>query len=275
MVGSRIDYPDLATEAARMVMLELVRILGEYKDSMAIVGGWVPELLFANAQPKHVGSIDVDIALDHRTIDADVYRTIREHLARHGYEDGPQPFIFFRTVIVGSQSVKVQVDFLAGEYQGTGKSHRHQTVQTLKARKARGSDLVFRMSEQVKIEGRLPSGAADSATVKVASIIPFIVMKAMALADRLKAKDAWDIWFCLTNFPGGNAALALVFQPHLHNKLVQEALAKIADKFQSPAQFGPQSVADFDEIPPGDDRDLRVRDAFERIDDFLRRLTGR
>jgi len=51
MVGSRIDYPNLATEAARMVMLELVRILGEYKDSMVIVGGWVPELLFANAQP--------------------------------------------------------------------------------------------------------------------------------------------------------------------------------------------------------------------------------
>jgi hypothetical protein len=106
MVGSRIDYPDLATEAARMVMLELVRILGEYKDSMAIVGGWVPELLFANAQPKHIGSIDVDIALDHRTIDADVYRTIREHLARHGYEEGPQPFIFFRTVTVGSQRSK-------------------------------------------------------------------------------------------------------------------------------------------------------------------------
>jgi tRNA(adenine34) deaminase len=50
MVGSRVDYPDLATEAARMVMLELVRILGEYKDSMAIVGGWVPELLFAIAR---------------------------------------------------------------------------------------------------------------------------------------------------------------------------------------------------------------------------------
>jgi hypothetical protein len=275
MVGSRIDYPGLATEADRMEMLELVRILGEYKDSMAIVGGWVPELLFANAEPKHVGSIDFDIALDHRTIDADVYRTIREHLASHGYEEGPQPFIFFRTLTVGSQSVKVQVDFLAGEYQGTGKSHRHQTVQTLKARKARGSDLVFSMSEQVKIEGHLPSGAADSATVKVASIVPFIVMKAMALADRLKAKDAWDIWFCLTNFPGGNAALALAFQPHLHNKLVQEAMAKIADKFQSSAQFGPQSVADFDDIPTGDDRDFRVRDAFERIDDFLRRLKGR
>ena len=164
------------------------------------------------------------------------------------------------------------MDFLAREYQDTGKSHRHQNVKNLKARKARGSDLVFKMSEQVKIEGRLPSGAADSATVKVASIVPFIVMKAMALADRLKAKDAWDIWFCLTNFSGGNTALALAFQPHLRNKLVQEALAKIADKFQSSAHFGPQSVADFDDIPPGDDRDLRVRDAFERVNDLLARL---
>ena len=173
---------------------------------------------------------------------------------------------------VSAQPVKVQVDFLAGEYQGTSKSHRHQKVQTLKARKARGSDLVFKMSEQVKIEGHLPNGAADSAMVKVAGIVPFIVMKAMALADRLKAKDAWDLRFCLTNFPGGNEALALAFKPHLHNKLVQEALTKIADKFKSPAHFGPQSVANFDDIPPGDDRDFRVRDAFERVDNFLQRL---
>lgn len=136
-----------------MVMLELVRILGEYKDSMAIVGGWVPQLLFADARPKHVGSIDVDIALDHLAIDAEAYHTIREHLARHGYEDGPQPFIFFRTVKVDNKAVKVQVDFLAGEYAGTGKNRRHQNVQTLKARKARGSDLVFKMSEQIRIEG--------------------------------------------------------------------------------------------------------------------------
>ena len=275
MVGSRIDYPDLATEAARMVMLELVRILGEYKDSMAIVGGWVPELLFANAQPKHIGSIDVDIALDHRTIDAAAYRTIRDHLAAHGYEEGTQPFIFFRTVTVGGQPVKVQVDFLAGEYQGTSKSHRHQKVQTLKARKARGSDLVFKMSEQIKIEGHLPSGAADSAVVKVAGIVPFIVMKAMAMADRLKAKDAWDIWFCLNHFAGGNTALALTFEPHLQNKLVREALTKIADKFQSPAHFGPQAVANFDDLPTGDDRELHIRDAFERVDDLLRKLNMR
>lgn len=95
------------------------------------------------------------------------------------------------------------------------------------------------------------------------------------LGDRLKAKDAWDLWFCLNNFAGGNAALALAFQPHLQNKLVKEAVAKIVDKFQSPAHFGPQAVADFVDLPPGDDRDLRIRDAFDRVDDLLRRFEVR
>lgn len=55
MVNSRTDYSNLATEAARRVMLELVRILGEYRDDMVVVGGWIPELLFAKANPPHVG----------------------------------------------------------------------------------------------------------------------------------------------------------------------------------------------------------------------------
>ena len=95
MVGSRIDYPDLATEAARMVMLELVRILGEYKDSMAIVGGWVPELLFANAQPKHVGTRlgtlgEVAYALFPKAVDqvlSTAYRVFPESAAAKGTPD--------------------------------------------------------------------------------------------------------------------------------------------------------------------------------------------
>ena len=43
-------------------------------------------------------------------------------------------------------------------------------MQDLRARKARGCDLVFEMTEQVKIEGYLPSGAKDAARVKVAGI---------------------------------------------------------------------------------------------------------
>jgi hypothetical protein len=272
MAVNRTDYSQLATEAAKTVMLEIVRVLGEYKDQMAIIGGWVPELLMADAEPKHVGSIDVDIALNHHAIDNDVYRTISDHLKRSGYEEGDHPYKFFRTVTVGGEDVTVEVDFLAGEYGGVGKGRRHQRVQDLKARKARGCDLVFEMTEQVRIEGHLPSGAKDAARVKVAGVVPFLVMKGMALADRIKEKDAWDVWFCLRNYPGGTKAIAELFAPHIDHGLVREGLNHIAEKFGSTEHVGPEWVADFDELEPGEARDIRVREAFELAGDVLQRL---
>ena len=272
MVDTRTDYPPDAVAAARAVMLELVRLLGEYRDDVVIVGGWVPELLLPSPRTKHIGSTDVDLALDHRRITEAGYRTIREHLLRHGYVEGQQPFIFFRKVLVGGRAVAVKVDFLAGEYGGAGRSHRTQPVQGIAARKARGCDLALEINTRVKIEGTLPGGGMDAAEVRVAGIVPFIVMKGMTLHDRLKPKDPWDIYFCLVNYPGGLDALAQEFRPHLQQGLVVEGLRKIRGKFLSPDHVGPRSVADFEELTDPDARDLLQRDAFERVSYLLARL---
>lgn len=272
MVDTRTDYSADAVAAARAVMLELVRLLGEYRDEIVIVGGWVPELLLPLARPGHIGSTDVDLALDHRRITEAGYQTIREHLLRHGYEAGPQPFIYFREVVVAGHPIPVKVDFLAGEYGGAGRSHRTQPVQDVAARKARGCDLAFELNTQVKIEGTLPGGGLDTADVRVAGIVPFLVMKGMALHDRLKPKDAWDIYFCITNYPGGLDALVREIRPHLAHGLVAEGLRKIREKFLSPIHIGPKSVADFEEITDREARELRQRDAFERIDHLLGQL---
>ena len=39
MVTNRTDYTADAVEAAHSVLLELARLLGEYQDSIVIVGG--------------------------------------------------------------------------------------------------------------------------------------------------------------------------------------------------------------------------------------------
>jgi hypothetical protein len=116
---------------------------------------------------------------------------LRTQLGRGYTQDKKQPFIFWRTVKVGDKEIAVEVDLLAGEYEGTGKSHRTQTVQDVRARKARGCDLAFQLPETIAIEGNLPGGAKDSTTVRIASIVLFLAMKGMALATRLKEKDAW------------------------------------------------------------------------------------
>ena len=71
------------------------------------------------------------------------------------------------------------------------------------ARKARGCDLAFDLFVEVPLAGELPGGGRDSVTIRVASIVPFFIMKGMALEDRLKEKDAWDIYYCVLNYPGG------------------------------------------------------------------------
>lgn len=269
---TRRDYTAEGVEAARSVLIELVHLLGEYKDDIVLIGGWIPEVLLPHSSGPHVGSMDVDLALNHLNIREAGYKMIQNLLKSRGYEQGEQPFIFFRNLKVGDHYVKVQVDLLSGEYEGTSKGHRHQKMQGVQARKARGCDLAFEMSKEIRIEGTLPGGAHDSVSVRVASIVPFLVMKGMAMETRMKEKDAYDIYYCLLNYPGGIDALAEEFRPHLHHGLVKEGLQKIAGKFSSEKEFGPKSVADFEEIDDPDEQERIQRDAYERMNTLLSKL---
>jgi hypothetical protein len=153
---TRRDYTAEAVEAARSVLLELVHLLGAYRDDLVLIGGWVPEFLLPQKSQPHVGSMDIDLAMNHRTLQEEGYRTIQELLLGRGYQPGSQPYIFYRVVHVGSHTVRVQVDLLAGEYEGTSTGHRHQRIQGILARKVRGCDLAFEMACDVTIEGALP-----------------------------------------------------------------------------------------------------------------------
>lgn len=168
------------------------------------------------------------------------YKSIRELLRSRGYLQGKQPFIFNRTLKIEGHEITVQVDLLSGEYQGTGKSHRHQKIQGGLARKTRGCDLVFDNPVVVIIEGELPDGAWDAAKVRSASIVSFLVMKGMALDERLKEKDAWDIYYCIQNYPGRLDRLIGEFRPHLRRGLVREGLEKIAKHFCLGETYGAQ-----------------------------------
>lgn len=269
---TRRDYTAEGVEAARSVLIELVHLLGEYKDDIVLIGGWIPEVLLPHSSSPHVGSMDVDLALNHLKIQEAGYKMIQDLLKSRGYEQGDQPFIFFRNLKVGAHDVKVQVDLLAGEYEGTSKRHRHQKVHGVQARKARGCDLAFEMSKEIRIEGTLPGGAHDSVSVRVASIVPFLVMKGMAMETRMKEKDAYDIYYCLLNYPGGIDALAEEFKPHLHHGLVKEGLQQIAGQFSSEKAFGPKSVSDFEEIDDPDEQERIQRDAYERANALLSKL---
>jgi len=265
MATTKNEYDRLLVEAAHRVLLEVARLLYEYREGIVIVGGSVPGLIFEQNPPEHIGTVDVDIALDHHVIQEIGYRSIKRLLSTRGYIQGDQPFIFYRTLQVESQEIKVEVDFLAGEYGGTSKKHRTQSVQDMQPRKARACDLAFQNPIQITIEGTLPDGGKDRASIQGASIVPFLMMKAQALNSRLKEKDAYDIYYCVSNFPGGLDALADAFRSFPDHPLIQEGLTILSEKFSSVDSLGPVFVTNFlDETDP-DSRAIIQRDVYERV----------
>jgi len=271
MVTQR-DYSEELVKAARSVLLEVVHLLGGYWEHIVLVGGWVPDILLNSKESPHIGSIDVDLALNHLKLKDEGYKSIQELLIGRGYRRGKQPFIFYRTVTIEGNDIRVQVDLLSGEYQGTAKSHRHQKIQGGLARKTRGCDLAFDSPLVVTVEGELPGGARDAVKVRVSSIVPFLIMKGMALDERLKEKDAWDIYYCIQNYPGGLDHLIGEFELYLEHGLVKEGLAKIAKHFASEKHVGPRFVADFEEIIDSEEREIRERDAYEKVRYLLQKL---
>lgn len=269
---TRTDYNQIAVNAAYSVLIEIVRVLGEYRDNIVLIGGWVPQILFQNKDDLHTGSIDIDLALDHRQITDEGYKGFHDLLMERGYRQGKQPFIFHRTVKIEGVEVSVQVDLLSGEYEGTGKSHRHQKIQEIRTRKVRGCDLAFNNPIELTIEGNLPGGAKDSVVLKVASMVSFLIMKAIVLDDRLKEKDAYDIYYCLKQYSDRIDDLVAKFEPHLENSLIQEGLAKLAKNFETVDHTGPKFVAAFEEVTDEEDRTLIERDAFERVNYLLQKL---
>src|SRR5690606_1409475 len=151
-------------------LLELTRVLGEYDEEIAVVGGWVPPLLMPEA--GHIGSTDVDLALDHEALQEPGYATLRALLERSDYyADEEQNYVFYRDVTLGDglepDPVVVEVDLVAAEYGLAGKKRQSQPVQDLRARKARGADLVFDrgLVEEVLVDRK--STRLNSSHVKI------------------------------------------------------------------------------------------------------------
>ncbi len=105
--------------------------------------------------------------------------------------------------------------------------------------------------------------------LRVAGIVAFLVMKSLAMYERSNEKDAYDIHFCLEQYPDGLEALAALFRPWRADALAGEALQKIAARFRSEEDDGPRIVADMEGLM-GEPRDIRKQQAATRVQEFIR-----
>lgn len=100
-------------------------------------------------------------------------------------------------------------------------------------------------------------------------------MKGFALNNRLKSKDAYDIYFCIRNYEGGVSALAAACQPLISHQTAHEGFAHIAAKFRELDHYGPKAVRAFVEesqILAGRSADQWQQDAFGQVDEWVRAM---
>ncbi len=265
------EYDARQTEAARRVLVDVGQVLAAFQDCLVLVGGWVPDLLLPDADEPHVGSVDVDLALDAEKLQDGRYaELIGLLLNTRRYRPGEEPFQLLTDVDLsdGGAPVQVEVEFLAPR-EVKLKKNRPKRLKGFRVLLADACGTAFTAPVQIEMEGRTLQGAKNRVRLRVASLLDFLIMKAHAIAGRDKPKDAYDLCYCLDHHPGGLEDLAAQLRARAAEKDVKRAIEILHEKFASPEDFGPMQVVEFFGSPGPDSRAMEARRAFELVQRLL------
>ncbi len=262
-------------EACVIVMRELFLYLKPYRNQIVLIGGWVPYFLLEKYKhpgeyEQHVGSLDIDVALDAYSIPDTAYKTILEILSVRGFRQRKDamgrdiPASFLKSVVLeNGKEIEVRIDFLAPEYGGTSKKRRHQIIQDMLARKGRGTDIVFDHADIIHLSGPISNGANIELDVKVADVAACFVMKGIAMGERTSEKDAYDLYMLARYYKEGPKSVLPELRKLRKHGLMKQALRNIQDHFKDVKSLGPVSIAKFMGISDKGAHDRITRDAFE------------
>jgi Nucleotidyl transferase AbiEii toxin, Type IV TA system len=252
--------------ATRLVLGEIAKILETYPRAV-IAGGSVPYLLIPQDIEPHEGTVDIDVVLDIDQPAADEVYTLHELLERRLFQQDPKkPFRYTKGVEVEGEQYQVLIELLAGGDPPPNGLHRIQT-EDVYVSIIQGMEVAL----ENPLEVSLPENSSQS--VSVASLPAFFSMKAVALSRRAelkKTKDAYDIVYCLRNYPGGVDAMAKEFRNAISNPIVASGVELLRDLFAATDSIGPVAYAR--EADDFEHAILKQREAFERVTELLDRI---
>jgi hypothetical protein len=265
------DYGTRQVEAARRVLVDVGQVLASFGDAIVVVGGWVPDLLLPDAMPAHIGSIDVDLALDAAKMADGRYAELLKLLLDTGrYGRGTNDFQLVTTVDLGDaeQPVTVDVEFLAPDDVVLKKNHP-KLVEGFRTLRFPAFAAAFTNPVSIDVSGPMISGARNTVHLQVASLPDFLVMKAHAIGGRDKPKDVYDICYCLDEFPNAMANVGADWRARSSDPLVAAAIGILREKFQSVDHYGPQQLAVFHSSGRADEGAMHARRAYELVQRLL------
>lgn len=284
-----LDYDEYTTTLCERAQLALLKCAGPWNQRIFLVGGLAPRYLIpvlpTYAAP-HVGTTDIDLVIGIAIASSEIepYDTLLANIKSAGfrlYEDPRGGTVSFRwCVVIDGKTVIVEFLTEQGAQPGRIVRPRQGTGSSLGAFETRGASLVALDFVEREIRGQLPDGSESFGTIRVANLLPFVVLKSLALHDRAlkKFKDAYDIVFVLKNWPGGpgEAAKAARASCVFGEPVVQESLGLLARHFEHADMDGPYSYAKFmlDDDDDEEDKALLQNEAVAMVSEFMAGLTG-
>jgi hypothetical protein len=287
-------YTSLHAELCERTLVTLLRGLGPWKASIYLIGGLVPRYLIASPSDEevrlpHVGTTDVDIVLDLDMLaEVEAYRRLEENLRALGFvrgtneEGNPQHYSWRKPI---GQGITIVVDLLCdASVEEGGQVAKLARERSLSALKLPGAHLAINDYVEVEITAELLDGrGVATERVRVANIVPFIVLKALAYDDRLEQKDAYDLIYCLMYYQNGPADVGTAFAKSLQEwpdePLLMRAIEILRNRFASDDRVPgyrkdePTSYAGFLTGPGRRDvDDLNRRNASAVVERFLNTL---
>ena len=286
MISPRLDrdYASAVTDTSKSVLLEVMTILGEYREALVLIGGWGPYFLLPQTpaaaagfgsqgkQFRHIGSIDIDLAVNPERITGEEYKTIVRLLQERGYAPDPEVKFRLNRSVPGLPS-PIGIDFLTTQPPlGQGKAHRHRKVQDgLPARATEHLEMALQWNEALSLEGELPeNGGRASVTLRLASLPAMFGLKGLALGARYKEKDAYDIYALARYYGSGIEDVISRLKPNLGDAGLQKGLGNVREKFKSDKDAGPSWVANFFSTAQEAERDQLRQDAYLTMDRVLK-----
>lgn len=274
----RSGYGQEEFEQVKAACLTVAVTLGAYVEDVCIVGGLVPALLIDSVRhtddedSRHPGTNDLDVGLALALLDDERYAEISARLRAEGFapdtNDAGNPTV--QRWRLGE--LKVTVDFLMAPAPEQSAALRVQTLEPdFGALVTPGLELAFDEHVQVDLDGHTLKGERTRRTIPVCGPAAFVVLKALAFADRGEPKDAYDLVYVIRHTPGRGAAVAGRLREHAdnHPDVVARALDLLARDFDAPDALGPSRAADFMLADPAQ-REGDAADAHGFVDDLLR-----
>lgn len=280
------DYNDDVTRISKSVLREVMTVLTEYRPSLVLIGGWAPYFLldsrhafeesgsigFGAPKFRHAGSIDIDLAVDSEKITGKEYKTIVKLLGDRGYKEDETIKFRLNRSVPGLES-PIAIDFMTSQPQsGKGRAHRHREVQSdLPARATEHLELAFLWNQTHSLDGDLPEGGGRvKVEFKLASFPAVLALKGLALGNRYKEKDAYDVYALCRHYSKEVGEIAGIVRPHLEVPGMRQALSAIRGRFTTAQDAGPSWVGKFFDAASQEERDAIAQDAFQTVDKVLR-----